>query len=86
METILEALSIILQLIDEFLHKKVFNKKMKLLKRIPYIFLYVVIMFSLIYGITWLGIILIKDNNLFGYIFLLISLILIIYIIYSLKK
>lgn len=86
METILEGLSVILEIIDEFLHKKVFNNKIKLVKRIPYILLYIVIMFSLIYGIIWLGILLIKDNNLFGYIFILISLTLIVYIIYSLKN
>lgn len=86
MEVILEGLSVILEILENFIKKKAFNKKIKLLKRIPFILLYVLILLSLILGITWLGITLIKDYNLFGYLFLFISFILIICLLYPFMK
>lgn len=78
---IFDELGDILNLLIEFLHNKAFNKEKKLLNRLPYITIYVLILSLTACILIYLGIILIKKSNVMLGISLLVIAILLIIIL-----
>lgn len=79
---IFDGLEAILTIISEFLYDKAFNKKKKLINRLPYIIIYIIILGLIIFGSIYLGITLIDNNNsLLGFLLLGIAILFIVLLI-----
>lgn len=84
---ILDGLEAILTVITEFLYNKAFDKNRKILKRLPYIIIYILLLVLIVFGLSFLGIILIKDKQeLLGCFFMIISVIFVILLIVPFLK
>ena len=73
---------VVVDVINELIIDKAFNKTIKLSKRIPYIFIYVLVLLLLLSLLLFVGINLVIKKNIFGYFFLLMSLINLFLLIY----
>lgn len=71
-----------MDILDELIIDKAFNKKVKLRKRIPFILIYVLILLSLLSLLTFVGINLVIKKNIFGYFLLFMDLIILFMLIY----
>lgn len=60
---IFDGLEAILTIITEFLYNKAFDKNKKILKRLPYIIIYILLLVLIVFGLSFLGIILIKNKQ-----------------------
>lgn len=77
----MEAFEVIIDILNELIIDKAFNKDRKLTKRLPFILFYYVIILLLLVLSLFLGINYILINNIFGYLILTLSLILVILLI-----
>ena len=77
----MEAFEVIIDILNELIIDKAFNKDRKLTKRLPFILIYYVTILLLLVLSLFLGINYILVNNIFGYLILILSLILVIMLI-----
>ena len=71
-----------MDILNELIIDKAFNKKVKLRKRIPFIVIYVLILLMIIGLLTFVGINLVIKKSIFGYFFLLMDLLALFMLIY----
>lgn len=84
---IFDALEAILTVVSEFLYDKAFNKSIKLIKRIPYLLIYIAVLIIIIIGLVYLAINLINNKNiLFGFSLLIIAILCIFILLFSILK
>lgn len=70
---IFDGIEAILTIIGDFLYSKAFDKNVKVLTRLPYIMIYIILLMLIILILSFLGIILIKNNQkLLGYLCMII--------------
>lgn len=86
MDSIFDALECLIDIITSFLYNKAFDKNKKMIKRLPYIIIYIVILTLIISLLTYFGTILINTNNILGYILLFFSLLCMLILIYPFIK
>ncbi len=72
----MEAFEVILDILNELIVDKAFNKKNNIKKRLPYILIYYIVIISLCTFILFLAINLIKLKNIIGYFFIIMFIIL----------
>ena len=72
----MEAFEVILDILNELIVDKAFNKKNNIKKRLPYILIYYIVIISLCTFILFLAINLIKLKNIIGYLFIIMFIIL----------
>lgn len=82
MEDIALVCEAFINIIDELIFDRAFNKKIKLSKRLPFIIIYVLILLGLLSLLIFIGINLVIKRSLFGYLFLLMSLLILFLLIY----
>ena len=76
-----EGLEVIVNMIIELTYDKAFDKNKNLTKRIPYIFLYFLLLSLIIIGVIYLIIILFKNNYIILPTLLLLIVILLLYLL-----
>lgn len=77
----MEIFEVVLDVLNEFITSKAFNKDIKLIKRLPYIFIYELVLLLLCVLASFLSFNFIVTNNIIGYILFIISLILVVLMI-----
>lgn len=77
----MEVFEIILDILDNLILDKAFNKKINLKKRLTYIFIYYVIIIFLLAFAIFLSVNYIKSKNIIGYFLILMIIILFILLI-----
>ena len=77
----MEVFEVMSDILNELIIDRTFNKKRKLIKRLPFIFIYYIIILGMLAFSTFLGVNYILVNNIFGYFLLVLSLILVIMLI-----
>ena len=80
------ALEAIMNVITECLYKKAFNTKENLLKRLPYILIYIMINLLLIIMLTYIGIKLIESNLILSIITIMLAFLVTCILIYPFVK
>ena len=71
-----------MDILNELIIDKAFNKKVKLRKRIPFIIIYILVLLMIISLLTFVGINLVIKKSIFGYFFLLMDLLALFMLIY----
>lgn len=77
----MEIFEVVLDVLNEFIISKAFNKDVKLIKRLPYIFIYEFVLLLLFVLASFLSLNFIVTDNIIGYILFIISLILVLLMI-----
>ena len=82
MDNIGDICEVIMNFINELIVDRAFNKEIKLSKRIPFIIIYVLVILLLLSFLTFIGINLVIQKNIFGYFLLVIALLILFMLIY----
>ena len=77
----MEVFEVILDILDNLIVDKAFNKKISLKKRLPYIFIYYIVTIFLLFFSIFLSVNYIKLKNVIGYFLILMSIFLFILLI-----
>lgn len=77
----MEVFEVILDILDNLIVDKAFNKKISLKKRLPYIFIYYIVTIFLLFFSIFLSVNYIKLKNIIGYFLILMSIFLFILLI-----
>ncbi len=72
----METFEVVLDILNELIVDKAFNKKNNIKKRLPYILIYYIVIISLCTFTLFLAINLIKLKNIIGYFFIIMFIIL----------
>lgn len=71
----MEAFEVILDILDNLIVDKAFNKNINLKKRLPFIFIYYIVIILLLFLSIFLSINYIKTKNIIGYFLIILSVI-----------
>lgn len=77
----MEVFEIMLDILDNLISDKAFNKKISLKRRLPYIFIYYIVIILLLVFAIFLSFNYIKSKNITGYFLILMSIILFVLLI-----